>query len=75
MPEPNLLPLNLNKFDINKLSLKIPELPTVTCKNLMEKYGLDIRKSTILLVIVLKCIYVVMLFILILYFNRMNLFY
>lgn len=51
MPEPNLLPLNLNKFNINKLQSSIPELPTVTRNNLMNKYGLNIRKVSILMVI------------------------
>lgn len=51
MPEPNLLPLNLNMFDINKLQTKIPELPTVTRNNIMSKYGLNIRKTTTLMVI------------------------
>lgn len=51
MPEPNLLPLNLNAFDINKLKLIIPELPSVTRKNIMKNYGLDIRKTCILMVI------------------------
>lgn len=50
MPEPNLLPLNLSKFDINKLQSNIPELPIVTRNVLMKKYGLDIRKITILMV-------------------------
>lgn len=51
MPEPNLLPLNLNKFNINKLQSSIPELPTVTRNNLINKYGLDIRRVSILMVI------------------------
>lgn len=51
MPEPNLLPLNLNRFDINKLQSIIPELPTVTRKNIMKNYGLGIRKTCILMVI------------------------
>lgn len=51
MPEPNLLPLNLNKFNINKLQSSIPELPTVTRNNLMNKYGLNIKKVSILMVI------------------------
>lgn len=50
MPEPNLLSLNLNKFDINKLSSCIPELPFVTRTNIMKKYGFDIRKTSILVV-------------------------
>lgn len=50
MPEPNLLPLNLNVFDINKLQSSIPELPTITRNNLMSKYGFDIRKTSILMV-------------------------
>jgi len=50
MPEPNLLPLNLNKFDINKLESNIPELPIATRNLLMKKYGLDIRKVSILMV-------------------------
>ncbi|XP_022171407.1 glutamyl-tRNA(Gln) amidotransferase subunit B, mitochondrial [Myzus persicae] len=49
MPEPNLLPLNLNMFDINKLQTEIPELPTVTRNNIMSKYGLNIRKTTTLM--------------------------
>lgn len=51
MPEPNLLPLNLNKFNINKLQSSIPELPIVTRNHLMNKYGLDIKKVSILMVI------------------------
>jgi len=51
MPEPNLLPLNLKMFDINKLQSHIPELPNVTRENIMNKYGLDIRKTSILMVI------------------------
>lgn len=51
MPEPNLLPLNLNAFDINKLQSMIPELPTITRKNIIKKYGLGIRKTCILMVI------------------------
>jgi len=50
MPEPNLLPLNLNKFDIKKIQTNIPELPTVTRNNIMSKYGFNIRKTTILMV-------------------------
>jgi Asp-tRNA(Asn)/Glu-tRNA(Gln) amidotransferase B subunit len=50
MPEPNLLPLNLNAFDINKLQLIIPELPFVIRKNIMKKYDLNIRKTCILMV-------------------------
>ncbi|CAH1720926.1 glutamyl-tRNA(Gln) amidotransferase subunit B, mitochondrial [Aphis gossypii] len=49
MPEPNLLPLNLNKFDIKKLQTNIPELPTVTRNNIMSKYGFNIRKTTTLM--------------------------
>jgi len=55
MPEPNLLPLNLNMFDINKLRTKIPELPTVTRNNIMSKYGLNLRKTVTLMVIL--CLY------------------
>jgi len=51
MPEPNLLPLNLKRFDINKLRSHIPELPNVTRTNIMNKYNLDIRKTSILMVI------------------------
>lgn len=51
MPEPNLLSLNLNKFDINKLRLNIPELPHVTRNQLMKNYNFDIRKVSILMVI------------------------
>lgn len=50
MPEPNLLPLNLNMFDIKKLQSSIPEMPNVTRKNIMSKYGFDIRKTHILMV-------------------------
>lgn len=50
MPEPNLLPLNLNKFNINKLQSNIPELPIVTRSVLMKKYGLNVRKVSILMV-------------------------
>lgn len=62
MPEPNLLPLNLNKFDVDKLKLSIPELPNVTRNHLISKYGLDIRKISILMVLIkwynIKVIYV-----------------
>jgi len=51
MPEPNLLSLNLNMIDINKLKINIPELPIVTRNNIMSKYGLNIRKTTTLMVI------------------------
>lgn len=50
MPEPNLLPLNLNMFDIDKLHASIPELPPVTRTNLMNKYDLNLRKVSILMV-------------------------
>lgn len=50
MPEPNLLPINLNIFDINKLQSNIPELPNTTRINLMNQYNLDIRKVSILMV-------------------------
>lgn len=56
MPEPNLLPLNLNIFDVKKLQSNLPELPNITRKNIMSKYGLDIRKTSILMVIIYKCI-------------------
>ncbi|VVC36675.1 Aspartyl/glutamyl-tRNA(Asn/Gln) amidotransferase, B subunit,Aspartyl/Glutamyl-tRNA(Gln) [Cinara cedri] len=49
MPEPNLLPINLNLFDINKLQSSIPELPDATRINLMSQYKLDIRKTSILM--------------------------
>lgn len=60
MPEPNLLPLNLNTFDINQLQLSIPELPIVTRNILMDKYGFNIRKASILVVISIKsiCVFV-----------------
>lgn len=51
MPEPNLLPLNLSMFDIDKLYASIPELPDVIRTNLMNKYGLNLRKTSILMVI------------------------
>lgn len=51
MPEPNLLPLNLNLFDVNQLQSDIPELPIVTRNNLMKKYNFSIRKASILVVI------------------------
>ncbi|XP_050520196.1 uncharacterized protein LOC126893759 [Daktulosphaira vitifoliae] len=49
MPEPNLLPLNLNVIDLNKLKSSIPELPKVTRIRLMEKHGLNLRKAYILM--------------------------
>lgn len=52
MPEPNLLPINLNIFDINKLQSSLPELPDATRRTLMSKYDLDIRKTSILMVII-----------------------
>lgn len=51
MPEPNLLPINLNVLDINKLKSSIPELPDATRIDLMTQYNLDIRKTSILMVI------------------------
>lgn len=54
MPEPNLLSLNLKMFDINKIQSCIPELPNITRENIMSKYGLDIRKTSILMVIEFK---------------------
>ncbi|XP_050434227.1 glutamyl-tRNA(Gln) amidotransferase subunit B, mitochondrial [Adelges cooleyi] len=49
MPEPNLLPLNLNMIDVDKLQLSIPELPNATRKRLMQTYGFNIRKASILM--------------------------
>lgn len=50
LPEPNLLPLNLNMIDVDKLQSSIPELPNATRKRLMQTYGFNIRKASILMV-------------------------
>lgn len=71
MPEPNLLPLNLNMFDINKLLSNLPELPNITRKNIMSKYGLDIRKTSILLV----TIYVLKTYAFLYYIHIINYYY
>lgn len=49
MPEPNLLPLNLNSVDLESIKLTIPEMPDST-RETLEKYDLPAQNVVVLVV-------------------------